>query len=128
MSARPVPSARNGPALHGARARHPAARAGRPDPFGLAIRVAGSLAAGGALAPEVAAAALATRGLWGMDRDDFAAVLGLPLSLVVAVEAGETGAGAVPLALRRSIPYPDLLARLLRTGAARSVSSPALGA
>ncbi len=113
--------------LLGARARHPAARAGRPDPFGLAARVASALAAGGASAPEVAAAAIATRGLWGMDPSRFAAALDLPAGLLAAVEAGTVEAGHLPPALRRAAPFPDLLSRLQGARPVGSVSSPAPG-
>jgi len=112
--------------LHVARARHPATRAGRPDPLGLARRVADQLAAAGVCEHHVAAACLATRGLWGLDRPRFAATLGLPEAAVTAVEAGHTTVAALPVALLRATPFPDLLARVRATGAgpAATASSP----
>ena len=68
--------------------RHPSMEAWRPDIERMARRVAERLAGEGCGWPELAAAALTTRGIAGLDRRRWARVLGLDYSIVEGLEEG----------------------------------------
>lgn len=121
MALRPVPDVPTGPveaflsgaaSLHRARARHPAATAGRPRPLDLARSVSTRLRADGALAPEVGAAAVATRGSWGLSRLAFAEALRLDPAAVPAIEAGLVALPHIPSPLLAADPFAALVAAL----------------
>ena len=75
-----------------ARARHPS-RVPQHGLFSLAERIGQQLARESHPFPEFAAALLALRGERGLDQAEFAAVLGLPRSVLRALEGGRLTAG-----------------------------------
>ena len=95
-------------ALHQARSRHPASRAGRPAPISLAARIMARLARSGVAAPEVGAATLAARGCWALDRNRFAAILRIDPRLLIAIESGAVPIDDVPGVLSASEPFRSL--------------------
>jgi ribosome-binding protein aMBF1 (putative translation factor) len=86
--------------LRGARARHPAAAVRVGDRARLERALAGRLAAAGVAHPRVAAAATAARASTGLSVEGWARRLGVPASVVLAVEGGEVGPDELPAPLR----------------------------
>jgi ribosome-binding protein aMBF1 (putative translation factor) len=85
--------------LRAARARHPAATGRVGDRTRLERALADRLAAAGLAHPQVAAAAMAARGAAGLTVEAWARRLGVPESVVLAVEGGEVGPDALPATL-----------------------------
>jgi hypothetical protein len=83
-------------AVEAARRRHPSACSWQPDHVRLARRLAQVLAASGARCPDVAAAAVALRSRSGLDRSDFARVLGVNDGDLLDVEAGACPVDRLP--------------------------------
>jgi len=100
--------------LEVARARHPAGQAGRPSPVPLARRLCARYRQRGMRAPEVAAAVVATRGAWGVDRPRFAWLLGLSAQALADLEGGQVPLGAVPPSLLAADPFAGVVAALRR--------------
>ncbi len=69
------------------------------DLTGLCEKVAERLRQHGSTHPVAAAAALAARGLSGLDQPRFAHLTGLPASTIASAEAGEIPFGDLPAAL-----------------------------
>ena len=83
------------------------------DLTGLCEKVAERLRQQGSEHPVAAAAALAARGLSGLDPDDFADQVGLPAADIVSAESGQTPFGDLPAPIGARLeahPGIDLLA------------------
>ena len=78
------------------RSRHPSSAAWRPDLGRMTRRMAAMLRDEGHPWPDAAAALLAERGRLGLDREAFAARIGVPVTLVVVIEDGRPSTVSAP--------------------------------
>ena len=81
------------------------ARPSVAGPTRLVLRMADVLAAGGAAYPMAGALATAVRGRQQLDRDAFAAQLGVRVDEVEAAEAGRTPLRQLPAPIAERIPW-----------------------